>query len=138
MSKDFKKDYLALQNLWHVCALRYLGSNSMSERMKIIDDFRDCLIDIKSEGKKAIRSKFEEWETDTWIPFCNSELLKWTQYNVYAARIKNKKDDEFENIKQDYNYQRFRKIMQLIQDSGIGLGQGKDVKTIERAGYQDG
>ena len=124
MSSRFNKDYLALQNLWFMCAVKYMDSEIDKMRMKIMDDFRDCLIDIKSEGKEAIRSNYERWEKDIWIPFCKSKLAEWIHDNAFEACIETNKVDEFENIKQDYNYQRYRKIMQLIQDSGIGLGQG--------------
>lgn len=137
MSK-YQKDYLALQNLWNVCALRYLGSMSKEERTTVVDDFRDTLIDIKQEGEKAIRSRYEQWETDYWIPLCKAKLAEWLQYNTFEGKVEENKMQEFENIKKDYNYLRYRKIMQLIQDSGIGLGQGKEVKTISRQGFKDG
>lgn len=133
----YKKDYLALQNLWNVCALRYLGSMSEEERMYVVDDFRDSLIDIKPEGNQAIRSSYEKWERDEWVPFCKKKLDEWCYYNSYESQVEDNKIHEYENIKQDYNYLRYRKIMQIIQDSGIGLGQGKDIKTIERAGYKN-
>ena len=128
----YKKDYLALQNLWNVCALRYLGSRSSMERMHIIDDFRDSLIDIKPYDKtdtedanyKAIRSSYEKWEQEYWIPYCKTKLAEWIKYNPFESQVETKKIQELQNTKQDYNYMRFRKIMQLIQDSGIGLGQG--------------
>ena len=132
----YNKDYLALQNLWNVCALRYLGTNSRSERLSIVDDFRDTLIDIKTEGEKSIRSNYEKWETDYWVPFCEQKLRRWIENNPFEARIQDNKLQEFQSIKQDFNYMRYRKIMQLIQDSGIGLGQGKDIKTINREGYK--
>jgi len=138
MSKNYNKDFLALQNLWNVCALRYLGSMDKESRMIIIDDFRDSLIDITIEGKKAIRSNYEKWEEEFWIPFCKSKLLEWVKDNSFESRVKDNKIREFGNIKKDFNYLRFRKIMQLIQDSGIGLGQGKEIKTVERLGYKNG
>lgn len=135
MSK-YKKDYLALQNLWNVCALRYLGSQSMSERMHVVDDFRDSLIDIKPDGNQAIRSQYERWEQEYWIPFCKKRLSEWIQGNPFESRVDSKKLQEFQNIKQDFNYMRYRKIMQLIQDSGIGLGQGVSSST-EAWDYKD-
>jgi len=134
----YNRDYLALQNLWNVCALRYLGSISKSERVHIVDDFRDSVIDIKPDGLKAIRSNYDNWEKNEWMPFCKGKLLIWMQNNPFESRIEENKIQEFENIKMDFNYMRYRKIMQLIQDSGIGLGQGRDIKTIDRKGYQDG
>lgn len=122
----FKKDYLALQNLWNVCALRYLGSINRDQRYYIVNDFSDSLIDIKPDGKEAIRSNYERWESDYWIPLCKSKLLNWINNNNFEARIEENKRQEYENIKMDLNYLRYRKIMQLIQDSGIGLGQGSE------------
>lgn len=134
----YKSDYLALQNSWYVCVLRYLGSMDKTSRICVVDDFRDSLIDIKPEGVKAIRSNYDRWESDEWIPFCKKKLMEWVRGNPFESRIEENKMQEFENIKMDYNFLRYRKIMQLIQDSGIGLGQGKEIRTIDRKGYQDG
>lgn len=123
MSK-YKTDYIALQNLWNLCAIRYINSFTKEERMMVVDDFRDTLIDIKPDGKHAIRTNYENWEKDEWIPLCKSKLVEWIGYNTFEAQVEENKMQEFEHIKQDYNYMRYRKIMQLIQDSGIGLGQG--------------
>lgn len=133
----YNKDYLALQNIWNVCALRYLGSISKNQRVEIIEDFHDSLVDIVPEGKKAIRRNYEDWEKNEWIPFCKKKLITWIENNVFASKREENRINEYENIKMDFNYMRFRKIMQLIQDSGIGLGQGKDVKTIDRKGYTE-
>lgn len=124
----YKKDYLALQNLWNVCALRYLGSMDKNERMSIVDDFRDTLINIKDEGVQAIRRQYDKWEENEWIPFCKSKLIAWIHNNTFESQVESNKIQEFESIKMDYNYMRYRKIMQLIQDSGIGLGQGSSGK----------
>jgi hypothetical protein len=132
-----KKDFLALQNLWNVCALRYLGSISKEERVIIIDDFRETLIDIRPDGDQAIRKNYDDWEKNEWIPYCNAILNGWIKNNSFEAKIEANKENERDIIKQENNYIRYHKILQLIQNSGIGLGQGKQVKTIERPGYQD-
>lgn len=121
----YKKDYLALQNLWNVCALRYLSASSREDRYHIVDDFRDTLIDIRTDDEDlAIRNSYEKWEREEWLPFCEKKLVEWSHFNSFESNVEDKKVQEFENIKLDYNYMRYRKIMQLIQDSGIGLGQG--------------
>ena len=133
MSK-YKKDYLALQIIWQKCANKYIDSTSNIERMRIIDDFLDSIIDIKKDDDtRSIRSIYEKWEQTYWIPFCKTKLVEWIKHNPFESRIENNKIQELQNIKQDYNYMRYRKIMQLIQDSGIGLGQ-----TGEGGGYYVG
>lgn len=135
MSK-YKKDYLALQNAWYTLVLKYIGSNN-NERTGIIDDFRDSLVDEKPEGVKALRSSYEKWELGYWIPFCENKLMEWMKQYPFESQIHDNTMQELQNIRQDYNYLRYRKIMQIIQDSGIGLGQGRDIKTVDRHGYQD-
>lgn len=124
MSFKQKSDYIALQNLWYTCSDTYLKIQDRSARVKIIDDFRDTLLDITREGAKAIRSNYDMWEKETWLTMCREHLDEWVKRNPFEARVNNNRQLEYSNIKADLNYLRYRKIMQLIQDSGIGLGQG--------------
>ena len=125
MSKRHTKDYMALQSAWNICVMRYLSVSPDSvERVNVMDDFRDSLIDIKETGNEALRSNYEEWEQDEWMLEVNQNLAIWVKHNSFEA----KEEDSFRRqeiiIKKNLNYKRFRKIMQIIQDSGIGLGQG--------------
>ena len=135
MSKQYKTDYIALQNLWFICSQSYIKAyldGEMERCILIVDAFRDTLVDIvpsnpddeKDISRKAIRSNYEKWEDEYWIPFCKTKLAEWIKYNTFESTVQENKQTEYQNIKQDYNYMRYRKIMQLIQDSGIGLGQG--------------
>ena len=127
MSK-YKTDYIALQNLWYKCSEMYLDSlfrNDKTRAMSIIEGFKDTLVDIDDDGKRAIRKNYDTWEEQKWHPFCETKLINWMNNNPFESRIEENKIQEFENIKMDYNYMRYRKIMQLIQDSGIGLGQAR-------------
>ena len=121
---NFKKDYMALQNAWNICLQKYLTSPSKLERMEIIDDWRDSLVDVKPEGLLALRTNFEYWEERTWFNECIEQLEKWKKKYPFEAKDKEEENREFEDIKIDRNYLRFKKIMQVIQDSGIGLGTG--------------
>jgi len=126
---------MALQNAWNVCVLRYLGTNDNEARYYIINDFRDAIVDIKPDGAKALRKTFEEWEQEEWIPLCQKQLNLWIHDNHFEAQINKNQIDEYQNIKHDYNHLRFRKIMQVIQDSGIGLGAGKERGHYELSGF---
>ena len=127
MNTRYKKDYMALQNAWNICVMKYLATSYDDERLKIVDDFRDALIDIKPEdpeNKKNLRTTYENWEKDIWIPACKKELNNWVKVNSFEAGDTTNLYTHYEFIKRSNNYKRFRKIMQVIQDSGIGLGQG--------------
>lgn len=136
MSKRNIKDYMALQNAWNMCVMRYLGTIDPEIRILVVDDFRDALIDIKPDGVKALRSTYEKWENDNWIPFCRKKLDSWIQNNGYEGKLEENCIREYENIKCDYNHLRFRKIMQVIQDSGIGLGAGRERGHFELDGFK--
>lgn len=135
MSFKQKSDYIALQNLWYTCSDTYLKVHNADARMVIVDDFRDTLLDISQTGTKAIRSRYETWENEVWLPLCEKRLSRWMRDNPYESRIADNCEMELNNIKRDLNFMRYRTIMQYIQDSGIGLGQGRTIKTIERRGF---
>jgi len=135
MSKQYKTDYIALQNLWFICSQAYIEAyfdGDMERCFSIINVYRDTLIDITplneknkdEQWKKAIRFKYEKWESEYWIPYCKTKLAEWIKYNSFESKVEDNRRREFENIKKEYNHLRYRKIMQIIQDSGIGLGQG--------------
>ncbi len=119
-----KKDYIALQNLWYECAIAYLHSINYPElRVRIIDDWVNSLVNIEEDGEKAIKKNYKEWEEKEWYPMCQLKLMEWIDNNPFEAKVDKNKDNEFYFIQQDFNYLRYEKIMQVIQDSGIGLGQ---------------
>ena len=125
MTTRSKKDYMALQNAWNICVIRYLTSYE-DERLRIIDDFRDSLVDIKpddTENEKNLRTTYENWEKNIWLPDCKKELDSWVKVNSFEAGDITNLHKQYEFIKRNNNYKRFRKILQVIQDSGIGLGQ---------------
>lgn len=129
---------MALQNAWNICVMRYLSTMDESERVKIMDDFRDALIDIKSTGKEALRANYEKWENKTWNTDCKKELTLWINNNRFESGEPSNIEEQYEFIRQINNYKRFRKIMQIIQDSGIGLGSGKERGHYELSGYMGG
>lgn len=131
-----KSDYIALQNLWYTCSDNYLKTNDKSMRVRIIDDFRDTLVDITPDGCKSIRSLYKKWEENVWLPLCKKQLDMWAYSNPFEARVYEQRKQEENNIKEEFNHLRYRMILQIIQDSGIGLGQGKNVKMIERSGFK--
>ena len=134
-----KKDFMALQNAWNICLSKYLTAQTHEERLTIIDDWRDSLVDVKTDGKMALRSTYEQWEEHTWLHSCKLQMVKWKQDNPFSSKDKEECRREFNDIKKERNYLRFRRIMQVIQDSGIGLGTGATkVPTVERRGHVDG
>lgn len=139
MSNYSKKDFMALQNAWNICLSRYLASQTLEARLNIIDDWRDSLIDVKlitvGDGKKALRSRYEQWEEKTWLRDCKLELAKWKIKNPFESKDKDEVKREFNDIKMERNYIRFRKIMQVIQDSGIGLGVGRERDQYDVSGF---
>ena len=117
-----KNEYQALQNTWYACVNRYLSTIDENERLQLVDDFRDALVDIKPDGQTALRKIYEHWEQNTWIPACKKELDTWVKANSFEAGDITNLHKQYEFIKRNNNYKRFRKIMQVIQDSGIGFG----------------
>ena len=130
-----KRDYYAFQSLWQENAHTYIQSGSLDEQYNVINKFRDSLIDIAPDGVKALRTCYMEWEEKEWIPFCEDKFKEWEDTNSFEASDKIARHDEYNNIMKDYNYMRYRKILQLIQDSGIGLGSSKSIKSVARKGY---
>lgn len=122
--KGYKTDYIALQNLWFTCADTYNKTPNKSMRFSIINDFRDNLVDIEPEGKKALYSKYIEWEENIWLPLCKKKLAVYVKENSFHGRMIENQKREYRRIQEDLNSLRYHKILQLIQDSGIGLGQG--------------
>jgi len=133
-----KRDYIALQNTWLTCILEYLKETSEDHRFSIIDDFKDSLVDVQPKGNLALRNNYDEWERDEWKEMCKIHLFNWKKENSFQAAVKENIIKEYEKIKLDYNYLRYRKIMQIIQDSGIGLGAKKNTPIISRKGYGNG
>lgn len=125
MSKYSKKDFMALQNAWNICLSKYLAANTLGERLNIIDDWRDSLVDVKPSGILALRTTYEHWEENDWLKDCKTKLIRWKQNNPFEAKDIDEVKREFNDIKQERNYLRFREIMQVIQNSGIGLGTGE-------------
>lgn len=138
MSKYSKKDFMALQNAWNICLSKYLTAQTYDERLTIIDDWRDSLVDVKTDGKLALRSTYETWEEHTWLRDCKLRMVKWKENNPFSAKDLDECRREFADIKMEHNYLRFREIMQVIQNSGIGLGMGKERGQYELSGFVDG
>jgi len=137
MNKNFDQ-FQGLRDAWNVCVQRYLNIPSKEGRYFAIDDFIESLVDIKPEGARAIYSNFKKWEEDVWLPLCEEQLRQWAKYNPFDAQVSENEIREWTDIRYDNNYRRYHKILQLIQNSGIGFGRGKEVKTIDRQGFQDG
>lgn len=136
MSSRFNKDYLALQNLWYSCSHDFIEAYKFGDPakcMRIIDVFHASLVnvippDATDENTKSLHHQYEQWLVEEWIPLCKKKLAEWAKQNPFESHIDDNKVQEFDNIKEEYTIMRFHKIMQIIQDSGIGLGQGsKDV-----------
>lgn len=128
-----KRDYYAFQALWQDIAHRYIQTINPEIKYEIVNTFRDSLIDIQPNGIRALRSIYEKWEKEEWLPFCEKEL--WKNLSPFEASDKRAIQNEREQIKIEYNYIRYKKILQIIQDSGIGLGSSKNIKNISRKGY---
>lgn len=130
-----KRDYYAFQALWQDIAHRYIQTADIEIRYEIVNTFRDSLIDIQPDGLRALRTIHETWEEKKWEPFCEKELQQWKVANPFEASDERAVKDERRQIKLEYNYMRYKKILQVIQDSGIGLGASKNIKSVSRKGY---
>ena len=138
MIKKDIRDYYALQEGWQICRNQYLYSNSPQERVRIIDDWRDSLIDIEKESNKALRSSFDTWENTFFKKKIQVEFEQWCNDHAFENADDSIKEAQLQHIISMYNNLRYKKILQIIQDSGIGMGRSRNVKTIQRTGYQDG
>ena len=134
-NKFDKRDYYAFQALWQDLAHEYIHIKDKETRYEVVNTFRDSLIDIQIEGARALRSIYDDWEKNTWKAFIEKELYDWRKENPFEASDKKAAQDELEQLCYEYNYMRYKKILQIIQDSGIGLGTTKSVKTVSRKGY---
>lgn len=134
-NKFDKRDYYAFQALWQDLAHRYIQTVEPEIRYEIVNTFRDSLVDIQPDGKYALRSIYEKWEEKVWLVFCEKELQQWKIKTPFEADAEKSVLDEKEQILFEYNYMRYKRILQIIQDSGIGLGSSKSVKSVSRKGY---
>jgi len=142
-----KKEFMAIQSIWYACVLRYISTSpdNLNERTKIIDDFRDTLIDIKPNddidketGKKNyknLRRRYDEWEANEWLPDCIEELHRNVKQDPFFYGDEDSKEKRLDTIKHQNNYKRLRKIMEIIQQSGIGLGTAKERGHYELSGF---
>jgi len=125
MSKD-KSDYFALQLAWQKSVYHYLDNWDIEIRYKAINDLITSLVDIKKDGPKAIYSNYMRWENEYWLPLCKKGLDEWINFNSFEAKLEENKKNELENIKRELNHLRYHEILQIIQNSGIGLGHSSD------------
>ena len=119
------RDYYALQEGWVRCRDMYLDAIKYGNeelQVKIIDTWRDSLVDVTPESKLALLSNYEKWEKNEWEKLCESNFNKWVKANSFDAANYQSREDEGERIKQELNNLRYRKILEVIQGSGIGLG----------------
>jgi len=68
------------------------------------------------------------------LKLCSDKHNEWIDKNHFESTNQQSFDDEYSRIQQKYNYLRYSKILQIIQDSGIGLGQGRGVPVVNRDG----
>lgn len=134
-NKFDKRDYYAFQALWQEIAHRYIQTTESDTRYEIVNTFRDSLIDIQPEGVRALRSVYDKWEKEEWLVLCENKLERWEVSNPFEASDEKAIRNEKEQIQLEHNYMRYKKILQIIQDSGIGLGTSKSVKSVSRKGY---
>ncbi len=134
-NKFDKRDYYAFQALWQDLAHRYIQTTDPDTRYEIVNTFRDSLIDIQPEGVRALRSIYDKWEKEEWLVFCGKRLEEWKVSSPFEASDEKAIRNEERQIQLECNYMRYKKILQIIQDSGIGLGTMKSVKSLSRKGY---
>jgi len=134
-NKFDKRDYYAFQALWQDIAHRYIQVVDPEIRYDIVNTFRDSLIDIQSDGSRALRAIYDKWEKEKWEVSCENELEQWKASNPFEASDERGVQDEQKQIRLEHNYERYKKILQIIQDSGIGLGSSKSIKSVARKGY---
>ena len=133
--KPGSRDYYAFQELWRECGHLYNQSYlNKEEQFEIVNTFRNNLVDISREGIRALRSRYNYWETNSWLKLCQEKLDEWVKDNHFESTNNQSIEDEYSRIQQKYNYLRYSKILQIIQDSGIGLGQGRGVPVVNREG----
>ena len=124
--KEYKSDpYGILRDALKVCVFRYLGCLDDDRREKILHDFYTTLVDLESKGAKAMRSTYEKWEQEEWVPICKNKLVDWIKNNEFESRVQDNIDREDEYIKQKNAWLKYQKIMQIITD-GIGWNKNSD------------
>lgn len=120
MSKS-RKSYVPYQSIWYSLIELYNHTFDNGARVLIVDDLIDNLVDM-DKGKKALYSIYKKWEKDVWIPLCQKRFKGWIDSNPLISDSYERQRNEWNSIKEEENSKRFHKIQQIIQDSGIGLG----------------
>jgi len=139
MADKGSRDYYAFQELWRECARNYIQAENDGLRCRITNTFRDSLVDIELSGKKALRTTFEDWEKNEWVVICKETLDEWKRNNFFKTTNPRIVENEISQIRKEQNFLRYRKILQIIQDSGIGLGSGGVRRNVvDRKGFKDG
>lgn len=129
-----KRDYYALQETWRDIIHQYTNTRDPRERVVIIDILRDSLVDVAETGKMALYSEYIEWE-QIWEKLVEQELHATIE--EYPNDFQDDDDERRQKdiITQIFNYKRYMKIRQIIQDSGIGLGSKKERYHGELQGF---
>ena len=122
--KPSQRDYYAFQEVWQHCVHRYLSAEDPSSRVGIVDDLRDSLVDIKEDGNKALRKQYDVWEENEFLPKVHKEFREWAKQNPFESKDFIQSQHAYDNILEELSYLKYHKILQIIQDSGIGLGVG--------------
>lgn len=131
----FNKGYVALQNIWTELIHIYNNTFNPEIRVTIIDDLINTLVDIEETGKKALYSRYMKWQETKWDPIIENKLNIWIKNNRLISDDYQRRTNEKRELKQELNPRRLHKIMQIIQDSGIGLGSGKTRESYELSGF---
>ena len=131
----FSRAYVALQNIWTELIHLYNNTFNPETRLAIVDDLINTLVDIEETGKKALYTRYKEWEKNEWNPIIKNRFNEWVDNNKLIADDYKRRTSEIREIKQEENPKRLHKIMQIIQDSGIGLGSGKTRESYELSGF---
>jgi len=139
MADKGNRDYYAFQELWQTCARNYIQAEDSERRCEITNTFRESLVDIEPKGKKALKTTFEDWEKNEWVVMCTEKLDDWKRNNFFKTANPRIVENEISQIRKEQNFLRYEKILQIIQNSGIGLGSGRDRRNfVDRKGFKDG
>lgn len=119
-----KKSNIAVAAIWYERFLECSRTYSTSEYPNSVWRFYHSLLNL-GEGKLSVKDIIQDYVEKEWEPKKNYLLAKLTQYTTDSDVI----NFNAKTLEAQYVHEVFDRIVQTIQDGGIGWPTAEEMKT---------